>query len=418
MLRKTWEQPGSSRGLYCAKDSGSAEKVWRKILRREMGYRFFARPFSLLFGGIIWFHLYSLCQFGRVRKNIPVLFVCGVIFLILCIRWMAVCLRLKRNSLPFIYQEIVISDEKVTLKLNDYSVDFSFKDVVYYRMDKKYCYIAVKQGKFYLFSCQEENREFVKLKLSIIRLQRRCLFRVPVLCGWLVISLLGTGLIVRSAIPYNGKLSWYLQEIKNTRNVVFVHNNIYEDRLSGILEDVEQKVKLPETLCLATSFSLHFRTDGTITSFDTMLKGFDAEGNYVDSYLISYDANKSDKIRIDLHGAADGIYEEEKDFMMLVEGMEAAPVKQTVSRWQEKEYGILYYGWREFASSEENIIYLGSGRRIIDAEDTILGYPPDWKFGGYSISVYCPGNREITPYRYLYLPKEMFQEVKTQQFPF
>lgn len=381
-------------------------------MRREMFYRFFCRPVPLLLGGILWFHLYSLCQFGRVRKNIPVLLACGMIFFLLFLIWMFVCLRLKRNNLSFIYQEIIINDERITLKLNDYTADFCLKDIVYYRMDAKYCYLAVRKGKFYLLSCQGENREFVKLKLSAVRLHRRCLLRIPVITCWILISLAGTGLIIRSAIPYNGKLSWYLQEIKNTRNVEFVHNNIYEDRLSGILEDVEQKVTLPEKLCLATSFSLHFQPNGTIISFDTMIKGFDEEGNYVDSYLISYDRNKSDKIRIDLHGITNGIYEEEKDFTMLIEGLEAAPVEQTVSRWQEEEYGILYYGWREFDSFEENIIYLGSGRRIIDAEDTILGYPPDWKFGGYSISIYCPDNREITPYRYLYLPEEMFREVK------
>lgn len=412
MLRKIWAKPGNSRDLYCGSETKTTEKQWKRMIRREMSFRFFARPRSLLLGGVFWFHLYSLCQFGRVRKNIPVLFVCGVIFLILFVRWMAVCRGLKRNSLPFTYQEIVIDNELITLKINDYSTAFSLKDIVYYRMDKKYCYLVVKKGKFFLLSCQGKNREFVKLKLSTVKLYRRCLFRLPVIIGWMVVSLIGAGLIVRSAVPYNGELSWYLWQLKNTRNVVLVHDNIYEDKLTGILEDVEQKVKLPEKLCLATSFSLHFRPDGTIISFDTMIKGFDEDGNYVDSYLISYDENKSDKIRIDLHGATDGIYEEEKDFTMLVEGMEALPVKQTVSRWQEEEYGILYYGWREFDSFAENIIYLSSGKEIIDAYDTILGYPGDWKYSGYSISIYCPNDENVTPYRYLYLPDEMFEELK------
>lgn len=384
-------------------------KDWKRKMRREMFYRFFCRPLTLLSGGIMWFHLYSLCQFGRVRKNVPVLFACGIIFLFLFLRWMFVCLRIKRKNLPFTYQEAAIKNDQITLRINDYTADVSLKDILYYRMDKKYCYIAARKGKFYLLSCQGENREFVSLKLSVVRLYRRCLFRIPVMAGWMIVSLVGAGLVIRSGIPYNGKLSWYLQEMKNTRNVEFVHDNIFEDKLSGILKDVEQKVKLPEMLCLATSFSLHFKPDGTITRFDTMIKGFDAEGNYVDSYLISYDENKSDKIRIDLHGIENGIYEEEKDFTMLIEGLEAAPVKQTVSRWQEEEYGILYYGWREFDSYEENIIYLSSRREIVDARDIV------WrgeKSGGYSISVYCPNDRDIAPWRYLYLPEERFRDIK------
>ena len=145
--------------------------------------------------------------------------------------------------------------------------------------------------------------------------------------------------------------------------------------------------------------------------FDVMLKGFDAEGNYVDSYLISYDRNKSEKIRVDLHGITDGVYEEEKDFSMLVLGLESAPVEQTVSHFEEREYGILYYGWREFGSYEENIIYLSNQKEIVDAQDTIDGYGV---FGGYSISVYCPDNEEMMPYRYLYLPDEQFHAVKMQ----
>lgn len=387
----------------------SMEKIWGRRMRKEMFYRFFCRPLSLLLGGIGWFHLYSLCRFGRIRKNAPVIIICGIIFLILFIRFVCVCRRLRKKSMPFIYQEFSIKDESITLSLNDYKCSFLIKDIVYYRLDKKYCCMAAGRGQFFTVSCEGEEREYLKLKLSEVSLHRHCILKTPVLIGWVIISLIGGGLIVRSAMPYNGKLAWYIDEIRNTKSMVLVHDNIYEDKLSGVLEDIRQKVDLPQTLCLATGFSLHFKPDGTIVSLDVMLKGFDDEGNYTDSYLISYNRNHSNKIRVDLHGIANGVYEEEKDFNMLTEGMEAVPVKQTVSRWEEKEYGILYYGWREFSSYEDNIIYLSKEKEILDAQDTVYGYGT---FGGYSISVYCPENSKIAPYRYLYLPKEQFQAVK------
>ncbi len=157
--------------------------------------------------------------------------------------------------------------------------------------------------------------------MSEVSLHRHCTLKTPVLIGWVIISLIGGGLIVRSAMPYNGKLAWYIDEIRNTKSMVLIHDNIYEDKLSGVLEDIRQKVDLPQTLCFATSFSLHFKPDGTIVSLDVMLKGFDDEGNYIDSYLISYNRNHSNKIRVDLHGIANGVYEQEKDFNMLTEGM-------------------------------------------------------------------------------------------------
>lgn len=385
------------------------EKAWRRKLRREMFYRYFCRLYVLVLGGGAWVYLYKLCRFGGIRKNIPPLAICGVAFLMLFLRFWLVCRKLQKNSLPFTYQEIFIEGDNLRLQINDTSAGFSTGDIVYYRFDQKYCYIAVKQGMFFLVSCEGENQEFVRLKLSSLGLRRSCILRIPIMVSGAMICLIGAAFVARSAMPYQGKLSWYLRDLKNTRRMELVHDNLYEDKLQGILEDVEQKVKLPEKLCLATSFSLHFKPDGTIVRFDVMLKGFDAEGNYVDSYLISYDRNKSEKIRVDLHGVTNGVYEEEKDFSMLVLGMESAPVEQTVNHFKEREYGILYYGWREFGSYEENIIYLSDQKEIVDARDTIDGYGV---FSGYSISVYCPDNEAITPYRYLYLPKEQFQEVK------
>lgn len=387
------------------------EKAWRRKLRREMFYRYFCRIYVLILGGTAWFYLYKLCRFGGIRKNIPPLASCGVGFLMLLLWFWLACRKLRKRSLPFTYQEVFIENDSLRLQVNDTSAGFSIEDIAYYRFDKKYCYIAVKQGLFFLLSCQGEKREFLRLKLSSVALRRRCLLRIPIMVIGIIICLIGAGSVARSAMPYQGELSWYLREMRYTRRMELLHDNLYEDKLQGIMEDVEQKIELPEKLCLATGFSLHFKPDGTIVRFDMMLKGFDAEGNYIDSYLISYDRNKSEKIRVDLHGMTDGVYEEDKDFSMLVLGMESAPVEQTVSHFEEREYGILYYGWREFGSYEENIIYLSSQKEIVDAQDTIDGYGV---FGGYSISVYCPDNEEMMPYRYLYLPDEQFHAMKMQ----
>lgn len=398
------------------------ERAFRKRIREEMFYRFFCRIPVLLLAGITWFHVCSLCQYGRIKKNVPVLAVCAVIFLILFLRFLLSCTKYRKNSLPFIYREFSVEGEQLTVRMNDYCQEVLFSDIVYYRWKKGGCCLADKRGSFFIieagdkekdlppgFLHGEEGLEFLKLKLSAAGAGKNCFLKTPILLGWIGISLLGSALVIRSAVPYNGKLSWFLQEMKDTKKTELAHDNLFEDKLSGILEDIERKVELPEKLCLATSFSLHFSPDGTILSFDTMLKGFDGSGNYVDSYLISYDSNKSDKIRIDLHGITDGIYDEEKDFNMLAAGMEAVPVKETVGKWREKEYGILYYGWREFSPYEDNVLYLSDKKEILEPSDMVWG---GRSLSGYSISVYCPGKEEITPYRYLFLPGEEFDRVK------
>ena len=52
---------------------------------------------------------------------------------------------------------------------------------------------------------------------------------------------------------------------------------------SAVMHDMD----LPEKLCLVNSFNLHFRADGTVETLYTFVKGFDENGNFVDSYLIS-----------------------------------------------------------------------------------------------------------------------------------
>ena len=176
-----------------------------------------------------------------------------------------------------------------------------------------------------------------------------------------------------------------------------MHNNIYEDGLDGILEDIRGKVDLPEKLCLVNSFNLHFRADGTVETLYTFVKGFDENGNFVDSYLISYDAADSDKITIWLGGAADMEFDQEKDLEPLLEAMRVLPLKETVENWQEDIYGILYYGERSWGYSTEGIRYL--------EPDGSVSYPGAYasaEIKGFSVSVFCPENEAVTPVRYLY----------------
>ncbi|MCG4470989.1 hypothetical protein L0P50_19195, partial [Lawsonibacter sp. DFI.6.74] len=75
-----------------------------------------------------------------------------------------------------------------------------------------------------------------------------------------------------------GKLSWVIERLKSERKVKFENNNIYEDGVGGIFEDINKKYKLPKELYMSDNFSLKFKSDGTITSFDTFIYGKDDKG--------------------------------------------------------------------------------------------------------------------------------------------
>ena len=176
--------------------------------------------------------------------------------------------------------------------------------------------------------------------------------------GFAVITLYYGPLIYRSAQAYEGRLSWYIDEAKHKRSVELVHDNIYSDGIQGLFDDLGEKLELPEELYLSSGFNLHFGEDGTIYTIDTFLYGWDEYGNK-ESYLISYDREKSEnEITVYLDNEVSGARDEDKLLKPMLTILSHVPIRETVSIWTEKEYGILYYGMRKWGDNSEGIIFM------------------------------------------------------------
>lgn len=351
------------------------------------------RPVNLFFYGITWFHLYSLCQFGRLHKNIPVLLLC-------LLWWMGV------TGYGF-YLWICYSAKGLLSESWSGAAGIKEEDVKWYIRRAGYCQLFLKDKSVVTMNLQEfdhDEKDFLDLKLSTVNALGKRKYRLAAGIFLTIVTVYGSALVIKSAMPYHGKLSWYLDELKDKRRVTLVHDNIYESGVEGILKDIRDKVKLPEKLCLATSFNLHFAPDGTIRTFDTMLYGFDENGDFVDSYLITYKASRSKKIDIYLGGAAGAVFDIDKDFKPLVEAVSVMPLKETAAEWGRQEScGILYYGTREWHGPE--------GIRFLNHKgESRLPSTEEYYFSGYSISVFCPDNETIVPVRYLYMGYQNFPE--------
>lgn len=284
---------------------------------------------------------------------------------------------------------------------------FAEKDVKWYIRRKDYCQIFLRDKTVFaldLRAVAQDEKNFLDLKLSTVHGTYKKAYKTAAGLILAAVTLYGGALVGRSAIPYQGKLSWYLSDLRDKRSVSLEHRNVYETGIEGILEDVRRKVELPEKLCLVTSFNLRFAADGEIQSFDTMLYGYDENGNFVDSYLISYPSGPSRKIDIYLHGASEAPYNADKDLKPLIEAVSVMPLAETTAQWKgESCFGILYYGTREWYS-QEGILYLNH------AGECRTPYADEQYFSGYSISVFCPENEALTPVRYLYMGYQMFPE--------
>lgn len=378
--------------------------AWRRKLR---GFLWTGRLFCPLFLVVYvtaWGAFVRLCLYGGVRRNLPLLALCMAFSAVYLIVYFAELCMYGKRSLKRIFSQFEIEENRIAAEWEEddrkQQAVFELRDVRWYRKKKGQIFLFLKGHRFVWLDTEqisEQKRKFLEMKLTQRGILATHFWRIPIALILAGVTFLGAAGTAWSAVPFNGKLSWVINELQSSRRVRLVHNNIYEDGLDGILEDIRGKVDLPEKLCLVNSFNLHFRADGTVETLYTFVKGFDENGNFVDSYLISYDAADSDKITIWLGGTADMEFDQEKDLEPLLEAMRVLPLKETVENWQEDIYGILYYGERSWGYSTEGIRYL--------EPDGSVSYPGAYasaEIKGFSVSVFCPENEAVTPVRYLY----------------
>jgi hypothetical protein len=312
-------------------------KKYNQIIRRQLLLSMISNPIFIIVYWISFYELYTLCKYGRLHNNMIILFVCMLFFL--------ACGAI-----------LIIRIMKKTKTVSQQIIDESVKNNSCYKV--AWNYIA-----------------------TIIMISITLFYGVK---------------IYHSAINYNGKLSWYLNDVENKKTVNFNHNNIYESGIKGIFTDINKEIHMPKDLYVSNSFSLNFDSNGIITNFDAFLYGKDNKGK-LKSYLITYDMNKSKKIIIILNGYVNGDYNEDKLIEPLISTMKVIPLKQTVSNWNENKYGILYSGKRSFGYNTDGIVYVnqeGNTKKASNASFEIIGY---------TVSVFVPGKETVyTPARYIF----------------
>lgn len=230
-------------------------------------------PLILIIYGVACYYLIELARYGGVKRRVPIIL---FIFTLLIIWFIHSFYR--------------------TRKPNDAS-----------KVDSK--------------NTKSLNQEY---KVSLIS---KWWFRIAV-----IVILLITGFtsydIYQSSIPYNGKLSWYIHEIQTKKEVVYTHNNIYEDGLAGLIEDMNKKIELPEDLYIANDVTLSFTKAGRIIDFYGFLYGKNKKGE-TETFLLSYDGNQ--KIQVSLDNYLEETYEKDKLLQPLIDGLEYAPFKEMIN---------------------------------------------------------------------------------------
>ncbi len=197
-----------------------------------------------------------------------------------------------------------------------------------------------------------------------------------------------------SATSFNGRLYKVLQKTFNEKSIEISHKDIYKDGILGILNDISKEVDLPEKLYITSNLSVKFNHEGEIEYFSTFLYGKDSKGKDK-TYLIDYDISKDFKAKIYLNGFNNCTYDEDKSLQPLIETLGAIDIEEITNSLNEDNYGILYYGKRDFAYNTDGIIYVNSQGETRFASKAVS------LLQGYFVSIYVPEKESvITPLRY------------------
>ena len=322
-------------------------KEYKQIMKRQVFISMLSNPIFIAIYGIFFYELYTLCKYGRIRKNIIVLLGCMIFFLAYLVIFIIKIVKRNRTVSEQIVEENEF-DESGTLKS------------------------GVKGNSIY-----------------------KVIWHYIAIIIMIVITLFYGAKIYNSAINYNGKLSWFLNDLKNKKTISFENNNIYESGIEGIFIDINKKIQLPKELYVSDSVSLEFKSNGTITAFNAYLYGKDDDGKE-ESYLITYDKNKSKNIIIISNGYVNADYNKDKSLQPLINTMKVIPLKETVNKWNENKYGILYYGKRNFGYNTDGIVYINGNGNTKEASN------PSSEIIGNAVSVFVPGKEDVyIPVRYI-----------------
>ncbi len=234
--------------------------------------------------------------------------------------------------------------------------------------------------------------------------------------------------VIYTAIPYNGALSWQLEEWFGKKEAKLEHDNFFEDHVSGILADLGGAVELPEELYIGERFQVEFDERGKIGTINTFLYGMDEKGK-TRTYLVSYDADMGDTMTVRTGLEGNVTYADDMRLAPMLAILQAADDEEQLKAWcaahrqhrvsnpdeagedEDTRYEILYFGRRSF-STEEGLKYL-PGDADGDGEESGLQGFGQLKNGGeirgFEVSLHIPEREEIIPVRYIMEPEYITQ---------
>lgn len=190
----------------------ATEKRWKRKMGRLLWTRRLYSPWLLLVYYWFWRTLFRFCWLGGVRRRTPVLAGCMALLFLYFFWYLWEKHLYRKNSQPGVRKKLEI--EENSLLFADGS-RVKLGKMRWYRTKGEQAWLFLRGHRFLwvdMAEWPEKKKELFRMKLTQRGLLAGQFWKVPVAVCLAVVTLLGCAGVVWTATPYNGKLSWKLDE--------------------------------------------------------------------------------------------------------------------------------------------------------------------------------------------------------------
>ena len=190
----------------------ATEKRWKRKMGRLLWTRRLYSPWFLLVYYWFWRTLFRFCWLGGVRRRTPVLAGCMALFFLYFCWYLWERHLYRKNSYPGVVKKLEL--EENSLLFADGS-QIKLGEMRWYRTKGEQAWLFLKGHRFLWVDMEdwpEKKKELFRMKLTQRGLMAGHFWKVPVAVCLAAITLLGCAGVVWTAVPYNGKLSWKIDE--------------------------------------------------------------------------------------------------------------------------------------------------------------------------------------------------------------
>lgn len=149
------------------------------------------------------------------------------------------------------------------------------------------------------------------------------------------------GYIVYYVISSQGLLSWGNGQVKQERQVVLEHDNVFEDGVDGFLMDLGHTLSISSEIYTANTLQISFDGDGTVQTIYAFLYGQNAQGE-TRTYLVSYNRATSEKMTVWIDGEANDTYEAGRRLEPMFVILQNAKIEDQVAQWENNSADSIY----------------------------------------------------------------------------